>query len=160
MTLDCYWHMPNGEKHPVFDPPLKLDGGPTKVLKLYGSKTNHLGHILPDQDSFREVARRDRPVSQHGAESFRGVYYAPFIQEVTGISLYCDDLGLVKLTNKDTGEVKLENVRVKEIARKLGNDYMVKWGLGHYPHLEGDFPDLLRMFQTYGKAGAWLEVVW
>lgn len=78
--------------------------------------------------------------SDHGEGSFRGKVYNGFVEDMTGYSLYADELS---------------NTAIKEIAAALekvaANDHLEDYGL-----TEEEVADLVRMFQEYAKAGATL----
>lgn len=83
--------------------------------------------------------------SGHGNSSFRGKVYNNLIEEVTGVSLYQEEI---------------PNSTILEMGRKLGQipfDDVKKIA----PNIEQkEFFDVVLMFQTHGKAGHSLRGWW
>ena len=84
--------------------------------------------------------------------SFRGKAYADFIENISGISLYQENM-----SNDEVREIAeaLEAGDMKEMVELLRED----WGGGEEDYFQ-HITDLTRMFRAYADAGAILHGWW
>ena len=87
--------------------------------------------------------------SCHGKYSFRGKVYSEMIEHITGSSLYQEEI---------------PNEEIVEMSKKLSSFEMTEELWGEFRYYESQdisqFKDIVRMFKTYGDAGANLIGWW
>jgi hypothetical protein len=131
MGLDSIWYMP-GEKEiceredHTFEERLALHPTFDPELKLVGGM-----------------------FSGNGRQSFRGKAYYEFVEQVTGVSLYQDDID--NATIRKMADALEAHELTPDESRELS--YCDRKG-------EDEFNDLKRMFRTYADAGAFLHGWW